>query len=156
MTTRNPENKKIDVDRAISEVLNDISPCSTDDDSEDVDITYALTERVKRSKDIKTYYLFFKELDKKYNICISNRKPKEYFACIACDEDKDFIMEFENHFKYVVDYIELPKRFKYSNYRIHNLTKDKIKQEMDKFIHGLGIGYYLDYFSTVKHWIGKD
>jgi len=155
MTTRHTQKTNGNVDKDISEVLNDISPGSTDND-EDININYVLSEQERNLKEIKTYYLFFKELDKKYNICISNLKPKEYFACVLCDEDKDFIMEFENHFKYNVDYIEIPKRLKYSNYRVHNLTKDKLKQEMDKFINKLGVGYYLDYFSTVKHWTSKD
>lgn len=119
-------------------------------DSEELEV-----EEENKLKDVKTYYLFYKELDKKYNICISNLKPKEYFACVLCDEDKDLIMEFENHFKYNADYIKV-MCVKYSNYRIHNLTKDKLKQEMDKFIKSLGVGYYLDYFSTVKYWTGKD
>lgn len=132
----------------LTELLNNLSTDSTDVEE--------LEQEQESLKETKTYYLFYKELDKKYNICISNLKPREYFACVLCDEDKDFIMEFENHFKYNADYIKVLNRGKYLNYRIHNLTKDKLKQEIDKFIHGLGIGYYLDYFSTVKNWTGKD
>lgn len=138
----------------LREIINNIS--SEPSDSDEVKDISLESEEDKTLKEVKTYYLFFKELDKKYNICISNLKPKEYFACVLCDEDKDFIMEFENYFKYNVDYIEIPKRLKYSNYRVHNLTKDKLKQEMDKFINKLGVGYYLDYFSTVKYWTSKD
>lgn len=117
----------------------------------------APSDKVDKSlKVVKTYYFIYKELDKGLYICISNRKPKEYFACVLCDEDKDLIMEFENHFKYNVDYIRIPGLLKYSSYRIHNLTKDRIKREMDKFIKSLSLGFYLDYISTVKHWIGKE
>lgn len=132
----------------LTELLNNLSTDSTDSEG--------LEQEQESLKETKTYYLFYKEIDKKYNICISNLKPKEYFACVLCDEDKDFIMEFENHFKYNADYIKVLNRGKYLNYRIHNLTKDKLKQEMDKFIKSLGVGYYLDYFSTVKNWTGKD
>lgn len=132
----------------LSRILNNLSTDSTDSEG--------LEQEQESLKETKTYYLFYKEIDKKYNICISNLKPKEYFACVLCDEDKDLIMEFENHFKYNADYIKVLNRGKYSNYRIHNLTKDKLKQEMDKFIKSLGVGYYLDYFSTVKNWTGKD
>lgn len=131
--------------KTLSEVLNDSSTDSTDSEEEEESL-----------KEVKTYYLLYKEIDKKFNIIISKRKPKKYFACLLCDEDKDLIMEFENHFKYNVDNIKVPWNYNYSKYRTHNLTKDKIKQEMDKFIKSLGVGYYLDYFSTVNNWEGKD
>ena len=61
-------------------------------------------------------------------------------------------MEFENHFKYNVDYIKVFSGHNYLTYRTHNLTKDKLKREMDKFIKSLGVGYYIDFFSTVNNW----
>lgn len=131
-------------------LIKDILSESSDDDSDNLYIS--AHEGQQDLKEVKTYYLFYRGFDKKFNICISNGKPKEYFACIMCDEDKDFIMEFENYFKYNVDYIKTPINLRYSIYRAHNLTKDKLKQAMDIFVHGLGQGYYLDYFSTVKHW----
>lgn len=126
----------------LSEVLNDISTDSTDNEEE-------VVER------IKTYYLFYSEMNKKFNIIISKRKNyygKKYFACVSCDKDKDVIMEFENHFKYKVDYIKAFSDCDYLVYRTHDLTKNKLKQEMDKFIKSLGVGYHIDYFSTVKNW----
>ena len=126
----------------LSEVLNGSSTDSTDNEEEAL-------------KEVKTYYLLYNDIDKKFNIIISKRKDfnqREYFARISCDEDKDLIMEFENHFKYNVDKIKVPRNYNYSKYRTHNLTKDKLKQEMDKFIKSLGVGYYIDYFSTVNNW----
>lgn len=127
----------------LSEVSNESSTYSTDNEEEEV------VERVKR------YYLFYREMNKKFNIIVSKRKDfygKKYFACVSCDKDKNLIIEFENHFKYKVDYIKAFSDHNYLQYRTHDLTKNKLKQEMDKFIKSLGVGYHIDYFSTVKNW----
>lgn len=124
--------------------------------SSSADSTYSEEEVVER---VKTYYLIYKSILKKVNIIISKRKDfkqEKYFACISCDEDKDLIMEFEKHFKYNVDNIKVPLNYNYSKYRPHDLTKNKLKQEMDKFIKSLGVGYYIKYFSTVNNWIDID
>lgn len=114
-----------------------------------------LEEEQEPLKEVVTYYLLYKEIDKKFNIIISKRKQKKYFACLLCDEDKDLIMEFENHFECNVDNIKVPCNYNYCKYRIHNLTKDKLKREMKKFIKSLGVGYQIEYFSTVNNWEGK-
>ena len=126
----------------LSEVLNGSSTDSTDNEEE-------VIERVK------TYYLSYREMNKKFDIIISKRKNfygKKYFACVSCDKDKDLIMEFENYFKYKVDNIKAFSDCNHTVYRTHNLTKDKLKQEMDKFIKSLGVGHHIDYFSTVNNW----
>ena len=131
--------------QGLSEVSNKSSSDSTDN------------EEVEALKEVKTYYLLYKEIYKKIEIIISKRKDfeqKKYFARISCDEDKDLIMEFENYFKYNVDKAKVPLNYNYSKYRPHNLTKDKLKREMDKFIKSLGVGYYIDYFSTLNNWEG--
>lgn len=134
---RRSENKQ-----NLREVLNDSSTDSSDSEEEDLKL-------------VKTYHLIYKENVKNFEIIISERifEQEKYFACISCDEDKDLIMEFEKHFKYNVDNIKVPLNFKYSQYRTHNLTKDKLKQEMDKFIKSLGVDYHIRYFSTVNNWI---
>lgn len=134
---RRSENKQ-----DLSEVSNGSSTDSTDSEEEAL-------------KEVKTYYLIYREMNKKFDIIVSKRKNyygKKYFACISCDKDKDLIMKFENHFKYNVDYIKVFSDCNYSIYRIHDLTKNKLKQAMDKFIKSLGVGYHIDYFSTVKNW----
>lgn len=144
-------------EQVLSEIF-DISPYSSDSEEDKSKFSKREQEEIDKIKlkDVKTYYIFYMETDKKQNnICISKQKQKEYFACVLCDEDKDLIMEFEKHFEFNADYIKLPGYYKDSVYRIHNLTKDKLKQEMAKFIKSLGVGYYLDYFSTVKNWTRK-
>lgn len=130
----------------LSEVLNNSSTDSTDNE-----------EYEEVVEGVKTYYLLYREIYKEMYIIISKRKDykqRRCFARISCDEDKDLIMEFENHFKYNVDKAKVPLNYNYSKYRPHNLTKDKLKREMDKFIKSLGVGYHIDYFSTLNNWEG--
>lgn len=151
LTKKRTRKTKEEINKAkqqeISEVLNGSSTDSTDN------------EDLEALKEVKIYYLLYKEIDKNFNIIISKRKDykqKKYFACISSSQDKDLIMEFENHFKYNVDNIKVPWNYNYFQYRTHDLTKNKLKQEMNKFIKSLGVGYHIDYFSTVNNWEGKD